>query len=46
MMKATWNNTLIAESDKTIVIEENHYFPSDSVSHQFLRASEHTSNCP
>jgi uncharacterized protein (DUF427 family) len=30
-MKATWENTVLAESDKTIVIEGNHYFPPDSL---------------
>ena len=30
-MKAIWNNATIAESDSTIVIEGNHYFPPDSV---------------
>ncbi len=30
-MKAIWQNTILAESDKTIVIEGNHYFPPDSV---------------
>jgi uncharacterized protein (DUF427 family) len=30
-MKATWENTVLAESDKTIVVEGNHYFPPESV---------------
>ena len=30
-MKAIWNNTVIAESNSTIIIENNHYFPPSSV---------------
>ncbi len=30
-MKATWQDTILAESDKTIVIEGNHYFPPNSI---------------
>jgi uncharacterized protein (DUF427 family) len=37
MAVATWNGTVIAESDKTVVIEGNHYFPPDSVDKQYLR---------
>ena len=44
-MKAIWNNRTIAESDKTIIIEGNHYFPSESVKKEFLKESEHTSEC-
>jgi uncharacterized protein (DUF427 family) len=45
-MKATYKNKTIAESDSTIVIEGNHYFPPDSVNKEFLEESEHTSVCP
>ena len=38
-MKARWNNELIAESDKTIIVENNHYFPFDAVSKDFLKPS-------
>ena len=44
-MKAVWNNRVIAESDDTVVIENNHYFPVSSVNMAFLKASETTSNC-
>jgi uncharacterized protein (DUF427 family) len=37
MAVATWNGTVIAESDKTVVIEGNHYFPPGSVNKQYLR---------
>ncbi len=44
-MKATWNGTVIAESDNTIVVESNHYFPFESVNPTYLRDSTHTSTC-
>jgi uncharacterized protein (DUF427 family) len=45
-MKATWENTILAESDKTIVIEENHYFPPESVNKEYFRSSDTHSTCP
>jgi uncharacterized protein (DUF427 family) len=45
-MKATWENTILAESDKTIVIEENHYFPPESVKEEYFRLSDTHSTCP
>lgn len=45
-MKAIWNNTVIAESDSTIVVESNHYFPPESVKSEFLQVSETTTVCP
>lgn len=44
-MRAMWNETIIAESDDTIVVEGNHYFPEESVDEQYLRHSDHTSEC-
>lgn len=44
-MKATWNGQVIAESDATIVIEGNHYFPPDSVQWGLLTESPTTSVC-
>jgi uncharacterized protein (DUF427 family) len=41
-MKAVWNNQVIAESNDTIVVENNHYFPKDSVKPEFLRECLHT----
>ncbi len=46
MHKATWNNTVIAESDKTIVIEGNHYFPPDAINKEFFKNSELQTTCP
>ena len=45
-MKAIWENTLLAESDKTIVVEGNHYFPSDSIKKEFFKPSDTHSTCP
>ncbi len=45
-MKATWNGTVLAESDDTVVVEGNHYFPSGSLLKQFFQPSDHTSHCP
>ena len=46
MTTATWNGATIAESDKTVVVEGNHYFPPGSVRKEFLQASSTTSRCP
>ena len=45
-MKATWNDTVIAESDSTVFLEGNHYFPMDCVNQNLLRPSRTHSNCP
>lgn len=45
-MKAIWNNKIIAESDKTIEIEGNQYFPQESVNKDYLVASELHTTCP
>lgn len=45
-MKAVWKGTLLAESNQTIVIEGNHYFPPESVNKDFLEDSDHRSRCP
>lgn len=44
-MKAIWNNTIIAESDDTVVVEKNHYFPLTSVKAEYLQASDNTTFC-
>ncbi len=46
MMKAMWNDTVIAESTDTVVVEGNHYFPAESLRQQFFAPSDHTSSCP
>ncbi len=45
-MRATWNGTTIAESDDTVVVEGNHYFPRDSVRPDVLRESANSTHCP
>lgn len=46
MVRAIWNGQVIAESDETIVIEGNHYFPPESVKMEFLHDSETRTVCP
>jgi uncharacterized protein (DUF427 family) len=45
-MKAIWNNQVIAQSDDTIVVENNHYFPKKSVKAEFLKDSSTHTTCP
>ncbi len=45
-MKATWKGTVIAESDDTVVVEGNHYFPADSLRREYVTESAHRSTCP
>lgn len=45
-MKATWNQVVIAESDDTVVVEGNHYFPLESVNKEYIVDSDTTSICP
>ena len=45
-MKAIWSGTTIAESDRTIEIEGNQYFPPDAVKREFLRESARRTTCP
>lgn len=45
-MRATWKGSVIAESDRTIVVEGNHYFPIEDVSESYLESSDHHSICP
>lgn len=46
MPKAIWNDTVIAESDDTIVVEGNHYFPPESIKREHFKGSGHSSHCP
>ena len=45
-MKAIWNGAVLAESDDTVVVEGNHYFPPDSISREHFRESETNTVCP
>jgi uncharacterized protein (DUF427 family) len=46
MKKAVWNGKVIAESDQTIVVEGNHYFPPESVHKEYLKESDYHTTCP
>lgn len=46
MPKALWNGAVIAESDQTVIVDGNHYFPRDAVSDEYLAPSDHSSVCP
>ena len=46
MAKAVWNGKVVAESDKTQVVEGNIYFPHDSIDREFFRSSSTISTCP
>ncbi len=45
-MKAIWNGKVIAESDDIVSVENNSYFPEDSVKKEFLKASDSHTTCP
>lgn len=45
-MKAIWNDHVIAESDDTVFIEGNHYFPMSAINRAVLMRSDRTSFCP
>lgn len=45
-MRAIWKNAVLAQSDDTVVVEGNHYFPADSLQRDHFRASDHHSICP
>jgi uncharacterized protein (DUF427 family) len=44
-LKATWNGALLAQSDATVEIEGNHYFPPDSINAEHFKPSETHSHC-
>ena len=45
MAKASWNGAVLAESDQTVVVEGNHYFPPSAVHSEFLRPSDTHTVC-
>lgn len=45
-MKAIWKDTVLAESDSTIVVEGNHYFPPDSIKEEFFKSAAMKTGCP
>lgn len=46
MPRATWNGAVLAESDETVKVEGNHYFPPTSVHREYLVESAHHTVCP
>lgn len=45
-MKAIWNGVVLAESDDTVVVEGNHYFPQESVNWQYFKDNPQHTSCP
>ncbi|MCP2319874.1 MULTISPECIES: DUF427 domain-containing protein [Nocardia] len=45
-VRAVWRETVLAESDDTVVVEGNHYFPADAVRREYFEPSEHHTICP
>jgi len=45
-MKAIWNGKVIAESDATVVVEGNHYFPAAAIDRALLANSDTSTHCP
>jgi uncharacterized protein (DUF427 family) len=46
MPRAVFNGVIIAESDETVVVESNHYFPPDSIKREYFADSDVTTHCP
>ncbi len=44
-MKAVWNDKVLAESEDTIIVEGNHYFPAESINKEYFAQSDFTSFC-
>ena len=44
-MKASWNGTVIAESDDTVLVEGNHYFPDSALKREYISFSNHKTSC-
>lgn len=45
MARAIWNGKTLAESDQTLIVEGNHYFPAESVTMTYLQPSDHHTVC-
>ncbi len=45
-MKATWNGAVLAESDNTVVVEGNHYFPPEAINKAYFQSSDNQTTCP
>ncbi|MFT5933348.1 MAG: hypothetical protein ACI83N_002117 [Hydrogenophaga sp.] len=45
-MKASWNGVVVAESDDTVLVEGNHYFPESAINRDYVTFSNHKTSCP
>lgn len=45
MARAIWNGAVLAESDETIIVEGNHYFPPETINREYFEASDHSTVC-
>jgi uncharacterized protein (DUF427 family) len=45
MVKATWNGAVLAESDRTQIVEGNHYFPPESINSEYFQSSDTKTTC-
>jgi uncharacterized protein (DUF427 family) len=45
-MKAIWNGVVVAESDDTVLVEGNHYFPASALNRDHVTFSNHKTSCP
>jgi len=45
-MKAIWKNKILADSNETVIVENNHYFPLSSLKKKFFITSDTTTHCP
>ena len=46
MARAIWNNAVLAESDQTVIVEGNHYFPAESLRREYFKPSSTHTTCP
>ena len=46
MAKAVWHGAVLAESDKTVMVEGNHYFPPESAQRQYFEPNDEHTTCP
>lgn len=44
-MKAVWNGAVIAQSDDTVIVEGNHYFPESALNREYVTFSNHKTTC-
>ncbi len=46
MAKAVWNGVVLAESDATVIVEGNHYFPPDAIKREYFQSTDRHTTCP